>query len=955
MGPLCGKRWLLSGTRVQPSSVSSSSTSIANTSGITSCRRTTFGETGDRKGTPTVVPRLLQPSVSCDQERRQLQADHRPFNLEPFHPQGEVQDGDCTVHPCRCPSQGLCGISGPVRCIFPCIDPSHISQVPSFHRWNFGVPVSGTSIRANFSSSGFYPNYVGGRCIPSLTGYSASSVSGRLAPVVCQSPGASSPSRPYSLHGHSSGVDHQHQEVGTDPKSDLYFCGHSVPHCGQPSPCASGQGFGYSNAGAGLSRSHVSDCQVLPLPPRGSECGGRFDFSRSSSSTTSTVCLAGSVETYPRSSLEGHFTVSRVPPALALVESTRGLLRSTIVSTTSNSLPLYGCQSGGVGCSPGAFGPLYVRPMVSCRITGSHQCPGTRSVFSSSQTLSAANQRSVSPAVLGQYVSGFLPASSGRHSLPYTLCQSEGSPTLVSSSERCSLSTAPPRSPQCSSRPPVSVLPSASGGMDSVSVNPSPSLRQIRPAISGSFCDPLEQSTSSLCVPGSRSSSLCSRRHVHGVGVNLRVCVSSVHTAPSGSQEDSLVGCVLHHLDSTSLAEEVVVQRSSGSADRSPHTSSSVSRTPVSASRSVPSPKPGNSTPARLEVVKRGVRKAKFSGAVASLVAKARRQSTSRVYDSKWLAFCRWCRSRKTDPSSPSIQLIADFLVHLFHDLNLSVSTIKGYRAMLSNTLKMVKGAPSPGSDPVISELIRSFELARPVSRSLAPKWNLSVVLKSLIKGPFEPLGDASILHLTWKTVFLLTLATSKRRSEIHAFSVEPHCFRFNADGSVSLTFQPGFLAKNQLPSSLPPPIVVPSLSVSCGRDDPDRLLCPVRALKFYRRATSASRGSRSRLFLPIEGSGDISAATISRWIKATIRFAYAEVSPDDLNEFQVRAHELRALSSSWAFFKHAPLEEVLSAAFWRSATTFSSFYLRSFSSEVDDLHSLGPIVAAQRVVAPSQ
>ena len=272
---------------------------------------------------------------------------------------------------------------------------------------------------------------------------------------------------------------------------------------------------------------------------------------------------------------------------------------------------------------------------------------------------------------------------------------------------------------------------------------------------------------------------------------------------------------------------------------------------------------------------------------------------------------------------------------------------------MLSNTLKLVSGAPSPGSDPVLSELIRSFELARPVSRSLSPKWDLSVVLLALTKAPFEPLHQASLEHLTWKCVFLLTLASAKRRSEIHALSMDSHCLRFNRDGSVSLAFQAGFLPKNQLPSAMPPPILIPSLAKQCGRDDPDRLLCPVRTLKFYLKATENSRGSRTRLFLPLSGTRDISASTISRWVKATIKFAYNSVPAEDWNLLRVRPHELRALSTSWAFLHHAPLDEVLSAAFWRSATTFSSFYLRSFSTEIDDMYALGPIVAAQAVVAP--
>ena len=56
---------------------------------------------------------------------------------------------------------------------------------------------------------------------------------------------------------------------------------------------------------------------------------------------------------------------------------------------------------------------------------------------------------------------------------------------------------------------------------------------------------------------------------------------------------------------------------------------------------------------------------------------------------------------------------------------------------------------------------------------------------------------------------------------------------RFNeSDGSFTLLCQPGFLAKNQLPSVLPEPINVPSLSASCGPSDSDRSLCPVRELR---------------------------------------------------------------------------------------------------------------------------
>jgi hypothetical protein len=94
-------------------------------------------------------------------------------------------------------------------------------------------------------------------------------------------------------------------------------------------------------------------------------------------------------------------------------------------------------------------------------------------------------------------------------------------------------------------------------------------------------------------------------------------------------------------------------------------------------------------------------------------------------------------------------------------------------------------------------------------------------------------------------------------------------------------------------------------------------------------------------------------SGTISTWICKTISLAYVssgQVIPD---KFQVKAHNVRALASSWALFNNASLNEVLSAGFWRGGSSFLSHYLRSMSVQADNLFSLGPIVSAQRVNFP--
>ena len=59
-----------------------------------------------------------------------------------------------------------------------------------------------------------------------------------------------------------------------------------------------------------------------------------------------------------------------------------------------------------------------------------------------------------------------------------------------------------------------------------------------------------------------------------------------------------------------------------------------------------------------------------------------------------------------------------------------------------------------------ISDMIMSMESERPRLTQVLPQWDLGIVLEALSKPPYEPLGQASLKHLTLKTVFLLAMAS---------------------------------------------------------------------------------------------------------------------------------------------------------------------------------------------------
>ena len=146
------------------------------------------------------------------------------------------------------------------------------------------------------------------------------------------------------------------------------------------------------------------------------------------------------------------------------------------------------------------------------------------------------------------------------------------------------------------------------------------------------------------------------------------------------------------------------------------------------------------------------------------------------------------------DFRAPPLKAIADFLLHLFQDKKLQPGTIDGYRSAIAD--KLGNSIINVSKDENLTRLLGSFHRDRPKGRRGIPSWNLSLVLHQLTKAPFEPLKEASLKHLTFKTVFLLALGSGKCRSEIHVWLHKN--IRHTSDWSkVSLYPSPSFLSKN--------------------------------------------------------------------------------------------------------------------------------------------------------------
>ena len=305
--------------------------------------------------------------------------------------------------------------------------------------------------------------------------------------------------------------------------------------------------------------------------------------------------------------------------------------------------------------------------------------------------------------------------------------------------------------------------------------------------------------------------------------------------------------------------------------------------------------------------------------------------------------------------SEPSVPQIADFLLHLFVDKNFQPSTIAGYRSAIADSLGSSGELISKSRD--LNRLLSSFERDRPKANKSIPSWDLSLVLLSLTKAPFEPLDKAELKWLTFKTVFLMALASGKRRGESHAWLKSS--IMFNSDDSqVTLAPSPAFLAKNQLASEGPTAlksVVIPALTTILDSNlTEDISLCPVRALKIYLQRTKELRKNKSLVFISFKPGfdKDISRSTISHWLKKTILACYQAADDETLQLAQVKAHDVRAFAASLAFKGGIPLEEIMRACYWKSHGTFMNFYLKDVCWHNDQIFKLGPIVSAQHVIS---
>ncbi|XP_053402412.1 uncharacterized protein LOC128557886 [Mercenaria mercenaria] len=329
--------------------------------------------------------------------------------------------------------------------------------------------------------------------------------------------------------------------------------------------------------------------------------------------------------------------------------------------------------------------------------------------------------------------------------------------------------------------------------------------------------------------------------------------------------------------------------------------------------------KPTNSQSDCMAVIDRNLLSKGFSKQTRNLLASSWRKGTQKDYRCKFRLFSSWCSQQQVDTYAATLTDCADFLSFLFFDKGLKYRTINGYRSMLSSVLPSIEGKPV-GQHPCIIRLLKGIFNQRPPVKKLIPEWDLPLVLGCLRRAPFEPMKDAALKFVTWKTCFLIAVTTFQRCSDLQSLQLGEQNVNIQKKG---VTFLRTGLSKTDRPSHIKRSIFIPAFTR-------DKFVDPKRALTYYLMKTEKFRSESDvslKLFLAInKPHKPVSSQTISRWITSTIRYCYKK---SNKSVGCVTGHSTRSIGPSWAIFKGASFQQIMESADWSKETTFVKHYLK--------------------------
>ena len=301
----------------------------------------------------------------------------------------------------------------------------------------------------------------------------------------------------------------------------------------------------------------------------------------------------------------------------------------------------------------------------------------------------------------------------------------------------------------------------------------------------------------------------------------------------------------------------------------------------------------GDSNVNRLEVCFNEIMKLGYSPDAARLISNSHKASTQNQYQSGWKLWLAYLDSFNISNEEVTAVTFCNFLAYHGVQIDRALSTVKVYFYAIRKPFKLVYHTDLPAKEDLDNLFNGLYHLKPPPTKEqLAPKWNLTSLLKFLRSDNFEPLQSVSFKMVEIKAFILILLATGRRVGEISKTAFDSVTI---SDEKVELGWFPNFKAKAQRSNSSWRP---ENPSFFALRGAPDDLLCPVRAFRTY---------YELRCTLPEDAYGGYlwthKLKQISDLVRDTIIESLKQFQPDlfGVPNLLVRVHQIRKFAISLA------------------------------------------------------
>ena len=886
--------------------------------------RSSFGKKCNRNSTRTSNSvRFLQYVISspkekwgnetCDQSKTSQQLSRK----EAFQ-NGHNNKGDKSGEKGRLEHQ-----FGSKRCLFSHKSVQETQKVSQVQFSECSIPVSSTMFRTNISSKSVHGNSSRSSSLSETSKHKTSIIFGRLVCSKSKNSGDTSRQIKDDQSPFSPGVYHKQKEIRLCTQSESNIYRGSV----QPQIRSS----------LSLFRKNPENERQSASNAAGSEHGQRFsDFAGHDGilSGINTECTIIH-ETCPTSSSTLLESSQNVYEAYDSGYSRVGI-KSCMVVTGSKHSEGSRCATECLSdysnhrCEQFRLGRSHEESngagsMVQNGKDGTHKLPRNEGCIFHSETISVTAKGSECPYQIRQHNSGSVLEQTRGYEVGTSLPVDLGSLAASTAKQHRVKSCTYSGEKECFGRHTESSENSADR-MGTQQSSCASTFQSLGNPIVGSVRNMGKQKDTPILLMDKSSTGICSRCSVDCMEQNVCLCIPT-DTVDFQNVGTSTKSVPLHsHSDSSMLAKTVLVSSSVGTVDSTTCVSTVQSESVVPSKRKNFPSGSRNTKPDCMAGIDRKWSTEGFSKQTRKLLTASWRQGTQKDYKCKFRQFCNWCGQQEVDPYSASLTDCAHFLTYLFFEKNLKYRTINGYRSMLSSVLPPIDKCPI-GQHPYIIRLLKGIFNERPPVKKLTPEWDLPLVLGCLQRCPFEPMREASLKYVTWKTCFLLAITTFQRCSDLQALQLGENNVNVQKKG---VTFIRTGLSKTDRPGHMKTSVFVPAFTCN-------KLLDPKRSLSYYLKKTEKFREDDSsevlRLFLAINKPHKaVSRQTISRWLVDVIRFCYQKQKKKSP---KVKGHSTRSIGPSWALFKGASLIQIMESADWTNESTFVKHYLKAVNTEV--------------------